>query len=120
MPYVEILEQRITQLEFENGKLIMEKAALAARIHELERALRRTPRLPWPELPNGEGTIGARTEKAILDVIAPSGLTESEVLQGREAPPGCDPKGGEGLIQAKDGYHPRAGYHPGSAADPRD
>jgi len=34
---------------------------------------------PWPELPNGEG------------VADPTGLTASEVEQGRESPPGCDP-----------------------------
>jgi hypothetical protein len=46
-----------------------------------ETAAIRDPML-GPEMPNGEGTIG---------------LTESEVLQGRGSPPGCDPKGGEGL-----------------------
>lgn len=35
----------------------------------------------WPEVPNGEGIIG---------------LTESEVIQGREAPPGCDAAPGDG------------------------
>jgi hypothetical protein len=64
---------------------------------------RRDPAL-GPALPNGEGIIGT------------AGLTESEVLQGRESPPGCDPKGGEGLC----GERPSAGYHPGSSSDPRD
>jgi hypothetical protein len=61
----------------------------------------------WPELPNGEGTF----EGLGLP------LTESEILQGRESPPGCDPKGGEGL-HPSDGT--LAGYHSGSDADPRD
>jgi len=34
---------------------------------------------PWPELPNGEG---------VADFPC---LTESEVLQGRATPPGCEP-----------------------------
>lgn len=83
----------------------------------------------WPDIPDGEGT----------------GLTASEVEQGCEAPPGCDPKGGEGLCACG---HPKAkhwdtfsacfgegcececftesaggagaGYHSGSDADPRD
>lgn len=45
-----------------------------------ETAVSRDPVL-GPELPNGEG----------VEMPAFSGLTESEVLQGREAPPGCDP-----------------------------
>jgi hypothetical protein len=96
----------------------------------LENLLRRLDRMvlklppgpaPWPELPNGEGTI--------LE------LTESEVLQGREPPPGGDPK--EGLCGERPSgacYVDRcpktdkcpaleesnAGYHTGSDADPRD
>jgi hypothetical protein len=85
-----------------------------------------------PELPNGEGTVDQRTEVCRCGHVAmihhhlvgmcqaqvgcpcegftSSGLTESEILQGREAPPGCDPVApGEG-----------AGYHSGSNADPRD
>jgi hypothetical protein len=89
-------------------------AALTEALYELERSERAaqaqiighglvcplaTERAPveplFPELPNGEGVVI---------------LTESEILQGREPPPGCDPVDpGEG-----------AGYHPGSSEDPRD
>lgn len=60
----------------------------------------------------------SRTLSDLADVLedqvaAPRGLvglTESETEQGREPPPGCEP------VSLVDG----AGYHPGSAADPRD
>lgn len=137
MTCIELLELSIAQLERDNGKLIVEKAKLAAKIQQLERALRGHTKPPWPELPNGEG-------------IAPRGLTESEILQGREPPPGCDPKGRErlapGLIdvvttlahlaayhasRVEQGREPPpgcdpvdpgegSGYHPGSSEDPRD
>lgn len=78
-----------------------ERAAVAQIIgHGLVCPLAHEPSKPlWPDLPNGEAvaheTVGERMERAILDRIAPTG---SDVEQG-----------GEG-----------AGYHEGSAADPRD
>jgi hypothetical protein len=42
-----------------------------------------------PELPNGEGTVGERMEKAILDVIAPTG---PEALAGYRQGSDVDPR----------------------------
>jgi hypothetical protein len=93
MTRIELLGQRIRDLQFDNGRLIVEKAAMAARIQDLEKALRRAGTRPalnyfaardpllGPEMPNGEGIAG-------------------------EASAGI---GGPG-----------AGYHSGSDADPRD
>jgi hypothetical protein len=91
---IELLEEKISLLELEKEVLIRERAALAARIHKLEAALRRNahtsvsrsdPAL-GPELPNGEGVAG-------------------------------DPPGGE-ISEGIGGQG--AGYQPGSGADPRD
>jgi hypothetical protein len=95
MNCIELLERRIRDLEFNNGQLIMEKSAMASRIHVLELALARVthgrgslehagisrdPAL-GPELPNGEGISG-------------------------------EPSAGIGGVGA--------GYHINSVADPRD
>lgn len=87
---LELLERGLKQLQQENGELIREKSALVSRIHSLERAMARL--------------VSEREPPHVI------GLTESEVLQGRQPPRTCEPEApGEG-----------AGYHHGSAADSRD
>lgn len=95
MHCIELLERGIKQLEQEKGQLIAEKSALVSRIHVLELALARMVKgqerpperdpVLGPELPNGEGTR--------------PGLTMSEIEQGREPPPTCEPTApGDGVL----------------------
>jgi hypothetical protein len=91
MNCIELLEQRIKDLELNNGQLIVEKAAMAMRIQELENALRRLVRIP-PRA-KGEGLAG-------------------EISAGIRGLADPDPDPNLHL-------HER-GYHEGSNADPRD
>jgi hypothetical protein len=72
--------QRLTQL---SDRL----ARMTQGLERLTEALEETLR-SWPELPNGEG-------------MPDPGLTESEILQGRSAPAGCEPADpGDGGLEA--------------------
>jgi hypothetical protein len=87
--------KRLSYLTEELQRLEMANSAAGRENVELRQRLRgRDPAL-GPELPNGEGIgpdLVGLSPAEVQEILAEeSGLTESEVLQGREAPRGCDP-----------------------------
>jgi len=76
-----ILQQLLAHLTEELQLLEMDARYLRLRRHAMVCPLLTEP-VPsvkelWPELPNGEGTVG---------------LTASEIEQGRDSPPTCEPR----------------------------
>jgi hypothetical protein len=100
-------------------QVIQHLQAMVATMEGLTRLLRKMAARPWPDYPNGEGTVDLRAEVCSCGHVAMihehltgactahvgcpcegftgSGLTESETLQGRATPATCEPPApGEG------------------------
>jgi hypothetical protein len=115
--------RRLAHLCEEIQRLEMERDAFERQAHLMLKTWTppqgRSPEELWPAVPNGEAVANFESGERLRKQL---GLTESDILQGREPPPGCDPVDpGEGdICDYLADIGERAGYHHGSTEDPRD